>query len=153
MNITGILVDTYNKKIEAVTIEYSTDEEYYNKRNKLLKCSILSGKQVTFDGIECYCTFDDCGKLRDEELKPGVLLINKNNPKEVVDDIVGNVWIEKYDELNDDITSFTDEEIERILKQQCKCLVFHSDGRKDESICLKSIDDWINISHLVQGEA
>ena len=41
MKITGILVDVYNKKIEPVIIEYSTDEEYYSKRNKLLKCSIL----------------------------------------------------------------------------------------------------------------
>ena len=146
MLIKAILVDTYNNKIETHTIDYN-DPNYYSKRNELLKCSIIDVKAV------CLCTFDDCGKLRDEELKPGVLLINKNNPKEVVDDIVGNVWIEKYDELNDDITSFTDEEIERILKQQCKCLVVHSDGRKDESICLKSIDDWINISHLIQGEA
>ena len=153
MNITGILVDTYNKKIEAVTIEYSTDEEYYNKRNKLLKCSILSGKQVTFDGIDCYCTFDDCGKLKDEELLPGVLLINKNNPTEVVDDIVGNIWIEKYDSEEYDTTSFNKEEIERILKQQCKCLAIHSDGRKEEVLCLQSIDDWIDFSPLINGEA
>ena len=152
MLIKAILVDTYNNKIETHTIDYN-DPKYCSKRNELLKCSIIDTKAVCFDDIPCLCTFDDCGKLSDEELKPGVLLINKNNPTEVVDDIVGNVWIEKYDELNDDITSFTDEEIERILKQQCKCLVVHSDGRKDESICLKSIDDWINISHLVQGEA
>ena len=152
MLIKAILVDTYNNKIETHTIDYN-DPKYHSKRNELLKCSIIDIKAVCFDDIPCLCTFNDCGKLSDEELKPGVLLINKNNLTEVVDDIVGNVWIEKYDELNDDITSFTDEEIERILKQQCKCLVVHSDGRKDEVLCLKSIDDWINISHLVQGEA
>ena len=153
MKITGILVDVYNKKIEPVTIEYSTDEEYYSKRNKLLKCSILCGKEVTFDGIECYCTFDDCGKLGDKELLPGVLLINKNNPREVVDDIVGNIWIERYIPEEYDTKSFTNNEIERILKQQCKCLAIHSDGRKEEVLCLQSIDDWIDFSPLINGEA
>ena len=144
-SITGILVDVYNQHIKVHTIEYEDYDEYDHKLNKILKCSVRSGKVVEFGGIPSYCHFDDVGKLRDErEQIPGVLLVNEKT-KNVVDYIVGNIFIEKYCDSTTDTISFDCDELQRIINF-CRCsvpVIFNDDTVRSCSV-LVSQSDWIS---------
>lgn len=132
---TGILVDVVNNKIESKEIEYENDEELSKKIKNLLGCDWIDWKFVTFNKIQTYIAFDDMGKMKEEVKAPAVLLVNEKTLN-ICDFIVGNVWIEKFDGVND-TTSFSNQEIKKILSK-CKFKI------NNEYEVLLSIDNWVN---------
>lgn len=132
---TGILIDVVNKKIVKLDLEYENDYELTKKVHDLIGCDWVDCKFITFCGIPTYIFFDDNGKIKEEVKAPAVLLVNENTLN-ICDFIVGNVWIEKFDGVDDTI-SFTNQEIKKILSK-CKYKI----NNKYE--VLLSIDNWVN---------
>lgn len=151
--ITGILVDVYNQKIESKTITYENYDDYHNQLQELLQCKWFDHKQVPLCGINCYCTFDDLGKIKkDKEVIPGVILANEETFK-ICDFIVGNIWIEKY-EGGEDTESLTPEDISYILNT-CIDKVRVNNNLTGSSYSIKvlvSLSDWVNITELIDED-
>ena len=145
--ITGILVDVFNKRIEAITLKYEDYNDYSEQLQNLLQCEWFDHKQISLNGIGAYCKFNDIGKLiTDKPIIPGLLLVNEKSLK-VCDYIVGNIWIEKFDG-GEDTTSFTPEDLFNILNS----CIFEVDyknnltGFSDTTKVLISVANWVSIS-------
>lgn len=140
MKIKGILVDVYNQTIEEHEVNYKGIRDYY----KILKTDICSHKFLNINGIYVSCYFDDLGKLRNDRfLIPGLLMVQKKN-KEVVDFICGNIWICKFDGVEDDC-SLEDEEITQVLSAiKHICLDRYDSSNKFK--VLVSEDNYISLS-------
>lgn len=110
MKINGVLVDTVNQTIKEHVVDYKSVEDYY----KILNCNIFSTLSININGVNCLCYFDDIGKMRsDRKPIPSILMINYKT-YELCDFVVGNVFICKFDGIDDD-TSLSDDEISKIL--------------------------------------
>ena len=145
--ITGILVDVYNQKIESKTLQYKDYDDYHYQLEQLLKCKWFEYKRISLSDIECYATFDEIGKLRkDRKVIPGLILANNKTAK-ICDYIAGNIWIEKY-EGGDDTTSFNDEDIMIILNVCIDKIKFNNKLTREffETKVLVSLDDWVDIT-------
>lgn len=145
--ITGILVDVYNQKIEPKTLQYEDYDDYHYQLEQLLQCEWFEYKRINLSGIECYSVFDDSGKLRsDRKIIPGLILVN-NKTSKICDYIVGNIWIEKY-EGGDDTTSFNDEDIMIILNVCIDKVKFNNKLTREffASTVLVSLDNWVDIT-------
>lgn len=145
--IVGILVDVYNQKIEKHVIKYDSDDDYYEQKKKLLRCSFMDAKRVAFKNVDTYIFFDDLGKIReDREQIPGVLLVNKNTGA-ICDYISGNCFIEKLDMSIEDTVSFSDLEITWIMQCKENVKFVRDDTKINSALVLVSRENWVNILH------
>lgn len=145
--ITGILVDVYNKKIEPKTLQYEDYDHYHYQLKQLLQCKWFDYKRISLSGIECYATFNDVGKLiRNKKVIPALILANNKTAK-ICDYIVGNIWIEKYDGRGD-TTSFNDEDIMIILNVCIDEIEIKNKFTGDffKTKVLVSLDDWVDVT-------
>lgn len=145
--ITGILVDVYNQKIEPKTLQFEDYDDYHYQLEQLLQCKWFEYKKITLSDIECYATFDEIGKLRsDRKVIPGLILANNKTAK-ICDYISGNVWIEKYDG-GEDATSFTPEDIMIILNVCIDEVKVNNKLTGDyfKTKVLVSLDNWVDVT-------
>ena len=109
MKIKGILI-TPNQK-ETKPRVYETEIDSYKDYYPLLECDTFDIQSRRFKDkwLDIYC--DDEGLFK-EINRPSILTFNKNG--QLVEQIVGNVFIVSHDDEGNTI-SLTDEEVEAVL--------------------------------------
>ena len=109
MKIKGILITTNQKetKPRVYEAEINSYKDYY----PLLECDTFDIQSRRFKDkwLDIYC--DDEGLFK-EINRPSILTFNKNG--QLVEQIVGNVFIVSHDDEGNTI-SLTDEEVEAVL--------------------------------------
>lgn len=106
--ITGVLLDVEKNTIEVKTIENSVDTFY-----KLLNCKSIECPTRIIQNQKFIIVCDDEGALKRYK-KPSMLIVNTDD-KEILEIIFGNIFITKFDGV-DDFDSLTKKEIKKILE-------------------------------------
>lgn len=108
----GVLVA--NNEIKEFEFEYNNYKDFY----PLLNCSTFDIQTREFNGewLDIYC--DDEGLLKTNP-KPSILTFSNG---ELVEQIVGNVFIVSHDDEGETI-SLTDEQIKKVLDTQVTVMV------------------------------
>lgn len=131
MKIKGILI-TPNQK-ETKPRVYEAEINSYKDYYPLLECDTFDIQSRMFKGkrLDIYC--DDEGLFK-EINRPSILTFNKNG--QLVEQIVGNVFIVSHDDEGNTI-SLTDEEVEVVLST-VKAMVGSENG-EEYTLCICGI--------------
>ena len=129
MKIKGILI-TPNQK-ETKPRVYEAEIDSYKDYYPLLECDTFDIQSRRFKDkwLDIYC--DDEGLFK-EINRPSILTFNKNG--QLVEQIVGNVFIVSHDDEGNTI-SLTDEEVEAVLSAVKVMVGFESDEEYTLCIC------------------
>ena len=129
MKIKGILI-TPNQK-ETKPRVYEAEIDSYKDYYPLLECDTFDIQSRRFKDKwwDIYC--DDEGLFK-EINRPSILTFNKNG--QLVEQIVGNVFIVSHDDEGNTI-SLTDEEVEAVLSAVKVMVGFESDEEYTLCIC------------------
>lgn len=106
--ITGVLLDVEKNTIEVKTIENSLDTFY-----KMLNCKSIECPTRIIQNQKFIIVCDEQGALK-EDRKPSMFIVNTDD-KEILEIIFGNIFITKFDGV-DDFDSLTKEEIQKIFE-------------------------------------
>ncbi len=106
--IKGIFIDVEKQTIEPRTIKNDIHEFY-----SLLKCEAIDCPTRYISGVKVIIVCDDNGALKGDKI-PSIIDFNKDDLFEIKEIIYGNVFICKFDGI-DDFTSLSEDEILKIL--------------------------------------
>lgn len=134
--IEGILIDTKKTLNEAKA--FSVDNsKLFDNLYKALCCDTVDVVERYIGGIKCSIWCDDNGLLSDEPLKAAITIHNG----EIVEALVGNLFICKYDEIEEKNVSLNEYEKQTVMDSFCQF--------DNQVMCLTTLDSGENLNQIL----